>query len=71
MKTWKIPVVWEGRSIVTVRGNSLDDAIDIAKDDKGVIPIPDDFDFVDDTWELDCYDTECIRQCYNNNQDDD
>lgn len=45
VKTWKIPVVWTMMSVVTVEANTLKEAIDIAQDDDGVIPLPDNGDF--------------------------
>lgn len=35
MKTWIIPVVWTMMGTVTVEANTLDEAIEIAKDEKG------------------------------------
>lgn len=70
MKTWKIPVVWQEMGCVEVEANTLAQAIEIARDDDGVIPIPDNGVFVDGTWELDCEDEDCIRGLYNDNQKD-
>ena len=46
MKTWKIPVVWQEMGYVEVEANTLAQAIEIARDDDGVIPIPDNGVFV-------------------------
>lgn len=70
MKTWIIPVVWTMMGTVTVEANTLDEAIEIAKDENGVIPIPEDADFMDGTWEVDCFDIDYLREWYNNNQED-
>ena len=70
MKTWKIPVVWQEMGYVEVEANTLAQAIEIARDDDGVIPIPDNGVFVDGTWELDCEDEDCVRELYNDNQED-
>lgn len=70
MKTWKIPVVWQMMGTVTVEADTLEEAIEIAKDDAGVIPIPDNGTFLDGSWEVDCSDKDCIRELYNGNQED-
>lgn len=70
MKTWKIPVVWQMMGTVTVEADTLEEAIEIAKDDEGVIPLPDDGTFLDGSWEVDCSDEDYIRELYNGNQED-
>lgn len=70
MKTWKIPVCWTMVGTVTVGANTLAEAIEIAKDDDGVIPIPDDGTFLDGSWEVDCFDENYLREWYNGNQID-
>ena len=70
MKTWKIPVVWQEMGVVKVEANTLAEAIEIARDDNGVIPIPDNGSFLDGSWEVDCDDEDYLRQFYNDNQED-
>lgn len=70
MKTWRIPVCWTMMGIIKVDANTLDEAIEIAKDDAGAIPIPDDGTFMDGTWEVDCFDKDYLRQWYNFDQKD-
>lgn len=71
MKTWKIPVCWTMMGMVDVEAKTLDEAIEIARDDAGVIPIPDDGGiFLDGSWEVDCSDSDYIREWYNNNKQD-
>ena len=70
MKTWKIPVVWQEMGVVKVEANTLAEAIEIARDDDGVIPIPDNGSFLDGSWEVDCDDEDYLRQFYNDNQED-
>ena len=70
MKTWKIPVVWQEMGFVKVEANTLAEAIEIARDDYGIIPIPDNGEFVDGTWEVDCEDVDYLREWYNDNQED-
>lgn len=70
MKTWKIPVCWTMMGTVKVEANTLTEAIEIAKDDDGVIPIPDDGTFLNGSWEVDCFDENYLREWYNGNQID-
>ena len=70
MKTWKIPVVWQEMGVIKVEANTLAEAIEIARDDDGVIPIPDNGSFLDGSWEVDCDDEDYLRQFYNDNQED-
>ena len=69
MKTWKIPVIWQEMGVVKVEANTLAEAIEIARDDDA-IPIPDNSDFVDGSWEVDCDDEDYLREWYNDNQED-
>ena len=69
MKTWKIPVVWQEMGVIKVEANTLAEAIEIARDDDA-IPIPDNSDFVDGSWEVDCDDEDYLREWYNDNQED-
>lgn len=70
MQTWKIPVCWTMMGMVNVEAKTLDEAIEIAKDDAGIIPIPYDGTFMDGTWEVDCFDKDYLRQWYNFDQKD-
>ena len=70
MKTWKIPVCWIMMGTIKVDANTLDEAIEIAIDYDGVIPIPDDGTFLDGSWEVDCFDEDYLRKYYNNGQYD-
>ena len=56
--------------ITHAHGDHLGQAIEIAKDDAGVIPIPDDGTFMDGSWEVDCFDEDYLREWYNGNQKD-
>lgn len=71
VKTWKIPVVWSMMGVINIEANTLNEAIEIAKDKDGVIPIPTDGDFLDGSWEVDCSDESYLREWYNGNQEDD
>ena len=70
MKTWRIPVCWTMMGMVNVEAKTLDEAIEIAKDDAGVIPLPYDGTFMAGTWEVDCFDKDYLRQWYNFDQKD-
>ncbi len=70
MKTWKIPVCWTMMGVVTVEADTLDKAIEIAQDDEGIIPLPDNGTFLDGSWEVDCYDEDYLRKYYNHGQYD-
>ena len=70
MKTWKIPIVWQEMGVVEVEADTLAEAIEIARDDDGIIPIPDNGEFLDGTWEVDCEDEDYLREWYNDNQED-
>ncbi len=67
---WKIPVTWSLCGNVTVTAATLKEAIEIAKDEDGVIPLPDDNDYVDGSWEVTETDVETVRELYNQGQTD-
>lgn len=71
MKTWKIPVSYRMVATINVEANSLDEAIEIAKDREGVIPIPDNGEYLDSSWTVDYLDDkEYIRFWFNKDQKD-
>ena len=70
LKTWRIPVVWEMTGYVDVEAETLIDAISIARDEEGIIPLPDNSNYVDESWKVSVDDPEEIRSLYNNNQKD-
>ena len=67
---WEIPVTWEMCGKVKVRAATIEEAMEIAKDEEGVIPLPDDGDYVDGSWHLSYEDAEEVRELYNSNQQD-
>ena len=67
---WIIPVTWEMCGKVKVRAATVEEAMEIAKGEEGVIPIPDDGDYVDSSWQLTYSDAEEVRELYNSNQQD-
>lgn len=70
MKTWRVPVCWGMMGVVKIEADTLEEAIKIAEDDEGIIPIPDNGSFLDGSWEVDCYDVDYLRRYYNGNQKD-
>ena len=70
MPRWKIPVTWEVCGFVHVDADRLEDAMDYVRNDGDHIKLPSDSEYVDGSFDLSMYETECIRQCYNNNQPD-
>ena len=70
MKTWRIPVSWLVCAVIEVQANSLSEALDIATDEEGKIPLPDNPEYVDGSWEVYMDDIDALRSVYNNNQSD-
>ena len=70
MKEWRIPVTWEECGIVKIEAKTLKEAMEIAYDEKGEIPLPSDGSYVDGSWTLTESDTEIVRELYNDNQED-
>lgn len=70
MKTWKIPVTWTECGTVSVEADTLEKAMEIAKDDDDVIPIPDNGTYVDGSWTLSTTDIDEVRRFYNGNEPD-
>ncbi len=71
MKRWKIPVTWEVCGYVYVEADTLEEAMEQARDDEGVIPLPTESDYVDGSWRVTEEDTETVRELYNDNQKND
>lgn len=71
MKKWKIPVTWEVCGYVYVDADTLVEAMETARDDEGVIPLPNESDYVDGSWRLSETDENFVREMYNDNQQDD
>lgn len=71
MKKWKIPVTWEVCGYVYVDADTLVEAMEKARDDEGIIPLPTESDYVDGSWRLSETDENFVREMYNDNQQDD
>ena len=71
MKKWKIPVTWEVCGYVYVDADTLIEAMETARDDEGVIPLPTESDYVDGSWRLSETEENFVREMYNDNQQDD
>lgn len=70
MKTWRIPVTWSMCGFVSIDADTLEEAMDIARDDDNFLPLPSEADYIDGSWDLSHTDVEVVRQCYNHNQSD-
>lgn len=70
MKQWEIPVVWTMMGTIKVEAETLAEAIEIARDERGEITIPDNGEFLDGSWEVACDDIDYLREWYNDNQQD-
>lgn len=70
MKNWRIPVVWQETAIVNVVADTLTEAMELARDSEGIIPLPEDSSYIEDSWELATDDKQAIRAYYNGGQKD-
>lgn len=70
MLEWEIPVTWEVCAKIKIKANTLEEAMEIARDDEGIIPLPTDTDYVDGSWRLSEEDVDFVRDGYNNGQQD-
>lgn len=72
MKQWRIPVSWEMCGVVYCEADTLEEAMNIARDDEGIIPLPDDSSYIDESWKLpyDIDEIDIVRECFNDNQSD-
>lgn len=55
---------------VEVQANSMEKAIEIVRDEDEVIPLPDNADYLDGSWEVSDLSPEEIRELYNGKQKD-
>ena len=51
-KTFNIPVTWEVFAVIEVEASTIEEALDIARDDEQIIPLPTDNDYVDGSWRV-------------------
>ncbi|MCI9350154.1 MAG: hypothetical protein HFF83_13195 [Oscillibacter sp.] len=58
---WKIPVTWEMYGCVRIEAETLEEAMAIAEDPDGRIPLPDDGAYVDGSWTLSSTEPEDVR----------
>lgn len=47
MKTWRVPVTWEMCGEIITEAPTLQDAMIYARDDMGILPLPDEREYVD------------------------
>ena len=73
MKTWRVPVTWEMCGEIITEAPTLEDAMIYARDDMGILPLPDEREYVDGSWRLsyDMSEIEEVRECWNGGQKDD
>ena len=69
MKQWAIPVSWEVAGVVIISAKTLEEAIHAAKHDDS-IGLPSG-EYVDGSFDVTVDDDDCIRNFYNNGQQDD
>lgn len=49
MKTWKIPVEWSMAAIIEITADTIEEAIEITKEDFS-IPLPVESEYIEDSW---------------------
>lgn len=59
MPKWSVPVSWEMYAAITIEAPTLEEAMEIARDEEGVIPLPEGY-YVDGSWRLNSDDPEEI-----------
>lgn len=69
MKTWTIPVYWTTMGKINVVADTLEEAIELAKDPENEISLPDNGVYLEDSWEPET-DIDVVRECYNHGQED-
>lgn len=52
MRFWKIPVTWKMFGTIEVAADTLTNAMRIARDENGEIPLPEESFYVDGSWQL-------------------
>ena len=60
----RLPVSWEVCGMVEIEANTINEAMDIFEKTQDHIPLPDDFDYVDGSFDLTAKEPEVI-QLYN------
>lgn len=70
MKTWRIPVVYQMWGLVEVEADTLEKAIEFARDEDSPIPLPYDAEYLNGSWEVDLDgNVEEIREFYNGDEE--
>lgn len=52
MKKFKVPVTWEVYATIEVEAETLEEAMKIAEDEDGEIPLPTQTEYVDGSWRV-------------------
>lgn len=71
---WKMPVTWEMCAYIQVEATTLEQAMEIARDPDGKIPLPADGAYVDGSWTLSSADTgylEALQEAAQKHRKDD
>ena len=58
---WKMPVTWEMCAYIQVEAETLEAAMEVAKDPDGKIPLPNDGQYVDGSWDLSSTDMDYLK----------
>lgn len=53
MRTFEIPVSWTMCGIVKIKANTLEEAIEKAKENEDTLPLPDNGEYIDASFEID------------------
>jgi len=61
MKKFKLPVTWEVSGFLEVEAESLKEAIVYFENNSDNLPLPDDFDYVDGSYDLSCHEEEYVE----------
>lgn len=61
MSIWDIPVSWEMYGIISVESETLEQAMKVAQDEDGNIPLPANAHYVDGSWRLSSDEEEYVR----------
>lgn len=70
MPIWKIPVCWEMTGFVYKEAPTLEEAMEYARDDDEIIPIPIESEYSEGSWDLCIESVDDVRYLYNGGQCD-
>lgn len=70
MPRWKIPVCWEMIGYVYKEAPTLEEAMEYARDEDGIIPIPTDSEYSEGSWDVYIDSIDEVRCFYNDGKCD-